>query len=61
MFLGLEYLHGENIVHNDIKPPNVLLFECDGRVVVKYSDFGPPPPLPPLFAHISISNLEHSC
>jgi serine/threonine protein kinase len=53
MFLGLDYLHSENVVHNDIKPPNVLLFNRGNRIIVKYSDFGcPPPPFPPLFANI---------
>jgi len=34
---GLEYLHGRNVVHNDIKPPNLLITLDD---TLKISDFG---------------------
>ncbi|KAK4704398.1 mitogen-activated protein kinase kinase kinase, partial [Phenoliferia sp. Uapishka_3] len=37
MLDGLEYLHGENVVHRDIKPDNILL---DGNGTIKYVDFG---------------------
>jgi serine/threonine protein kinase len=35
--LGLEYLHSKNIVYNDLKPENLLIFS-DGYV--KLTDFG---------------------
>ena len=35
--LGLEYLHERNIVYNDLKPENLLIFN-DGYV--KLTDFG---------------------
>tara|TARA_R110001632_G_scaffold64406_2_gene153079 strand:+ start:1343 stop:2125 length:783 start_codon:yes stop_codon:yes gene_type:complete len=38
--LALEYIHGENIVHGDIKPENILIFEEDGKKIAKLADFG---------------------
>jgi serine/threonine protein kinase len=38
--LGLEYLHRENIIHNDIKEKNVLVFNIGSKKVLKFTDFG---------------------
>jgi len=39
--LGLEYLHGYGLIHQDIKPDNILLSpDASGRLQAKLSDFG---------------------
>jgi serine/threonine protein kinase len=37
MVNGLEYLHSQRIIHNDIKPGNLLL---NAQEIVKIIDFG---------------------
>lgn len=37
---GLEAIHAANIIHRDIKEDNILLFECDGKLIAKVTDFG---------------------
>lgn len=40
LLCGLEYLHSNYIIHDDIKSDNILVFEDEGKYVVKISDFG---------------------
>ena len=37
IFLGLEYMHNNNIIHRDIKPENLLL---DSKGYVRVTDLG---------------------
>lgn len=37
---GLEYLHNSGIVHQDIKPANILIDRSSGKVIYVLSDFG---------------------
>jgi serine/threonine protein kinase len=37
---GLQYLHSKNIIHRDLKSPNILLTEEGGGLKAKLADFG---------------------
>jgi serine/threonine protein kinase len=37
---GLEMIHRCGVIHGDMKLPNILVFEVEGRRVAKISDFG---------------------
>lgn len=37
---GLEYLHNSGIVHQDIKPANILIDKSSGKTIYLLSDFG---------------------
>ncbi len=37
---AIQYAHAHNFCHGNLTPRNVFLFEADGNVVVKVSDFG---------------------
>jgi len=40
--MGMEFLHGTNppIIHRDLRSPNILIAEVDGKLVCKIADFG---------------------
>jgi serine/threonine protein kinase len=37
---AVKVLHGEQLVHRDIRPDNIFLRDCDGRVEAVLTDFG---------------------
>ncbi|MCE1248607.1 MAG: serine/threonine-protein kinase [Firmicutes bacterium] len=37
---GLAFLHKNNYIHRDLKPPNILISETGGKRIYKVSDFG---------------------
>jgi len=36
---GLQYLHGESLIHGDIKPQNILVTGFDQEFVFKITDY----------------------
>ena len=40
ILLGLRVLHKRHILHRDIKPQNILLWQEDGQFILKLSDLG---------------------
>jgi len=37
---AIKFAHGKSILHRDISPSNILVFEVGGKVTIKVSDFG---------------------
>jgi len=37
---GLNYLHSQQVIHRDIKPDNILMFEHGGTLIAKLGDLG---------------------
>lgn len=37
---GLDFLHRQNVIHRDIKPDNILMFEHGGTLIAKLGDLG---------------------
>lgn len=37
---AIKFAHNKNILHRDISPNNVLVFETNGSIILKVSDFG---------------------
>ena len=40
MAKGVEHIHSKNLVHGNIKPSNVLIYENNRQVILKIADFG---------------------
>lgn len=36
---GLSYMHEKEVIHCDVKPPNILIFKKDGKLTAKVADF----------------------
>lgn len=40
LITGVNYLHQNDIVHGDLKPNNILMYQTDGKYIIKIADFG---------------------
>lgn len=38
--LGVKHMHDQNIIHRDLRPNNILVYDPEDRIVVTISDFG---------------------
>ena len=49
---GMIFLHKENIVHGDLRAPNILLVQSGDQIIAKVSDFG-------MSRYVDPQNLKH--
>ena len=40
MLMGLAHAHSRDVMHQDIKPENIFVMECEGQEYLKIGDFG---------------------